>query len=66
MFPDGEGRNIRRSDGGETLSGEPKVSGSLVEERDQMVEVSSGREARERGWSADSRRAALKGGHVWR
>jgi len=66
LFPDGEGGNTRRSDGGETRSGKPKVSSSLVEKRDQMVEIPSGWEGRERGRSADSRGAALMGGHVWR
>ena len=66
LFPDGEGGNIRRSDGGETRSGKPKVSSSLVEKRDQVVKVSSGREGRERGRSTDSRGAALMGSHVWR
>ena len=65
MFPDAEGRDVRRSDGGETRGGEPKVRGGLVEKQDQMVETPSGREGRERGWSANSRRAALMGGHVW-
>jgi len=54
LFSDGEGGNVRRSDGGETRSGKPKVSSSLVEKRNQMVEISSGRERRERGWTADS------------
>jgi len=66
LFPDREGGNIRRSDGRETRSGKPKVSSSLVEKRDQVVEVPSGREGRERGRSADSRGAALMGGRVWR
>jgi len=66
LFPDREGGDVRRSDGGETRGREPKVSGSLVEERDQMVEISSGREGRERGCCTDSRGAALMGGHVWR
>ena len=66
LFSDGEGGNVRRSDGGETRSGKPKVSSSLVEKRDQMVEIPSGWEGRERGRSADSRGAALMGGHVWR
>jgi len=66
LFPDGEGGNICRSDGGETRGAEPKVSGSLVAKRDQVVEISSGREGREWGWCADSRGAALMGGHVWR
>jgi len=66
LFPDGEGGNVCRSDGGETRAGEPKVSGSLVEKRDQMVEISSGGEGRESGWSTDSRRAALVVGHDWR
>jgi len=66
LFPDGEGGNIRRSEGGETRSGEAKVSSSLVEKRDQMVEIPRGWEGRERGRSADSRGAALMGGHVWR
>ena len=65
MFPDGEDGNVCRSDGGETRGGEPKVSGGLVEKRDQMVEITSGREGRERGWSAESRRDAVMGGHVW-
>jgi len=51
--------------GGETRGGEPKVGGGLVEKRDQMVEIPSGWERRERGWSAESRRAAMMGGHVW-
>jgi len=54
LFPDGEGGNIRRSDGGETRSRQPKVSSSLVEKRDQMVKIPSGPERRKRGWSADS------------
>ena len=66
LFPDGEGGNVRRSDGGETRSWKPKVSSSLVEKRDQVVQVSSGREGRERGRSTDPRGAALMGGHVWR
>jgi len=65
LFPDGEGGDVCRSDGGETRSGEPKVRGGLVEKRDQMVEIPSVREGRERGWSAESRRAAVMGGHVW-
>jgi len=65
LFPDGEGRDVCRTDAGETRGGEPKVSGFLVEERDQMVKIPSGREGREGGWSAESRRAALMGGHVW-
>jgi len=66
LFSDGKGRNICRSNGGETRSWEPKVSGSLVENRDQIVQISSSRKGRERGWSANSRGAALVGGHVWR
>jgi len=65
LFSDGEGRDVCRSDGGETRGGKPKVRGGLVEKRDQMVEIPSGREGRERGGSAESRRAALMGGHVW-
>ena len=64
MFPNGEGGNIRRRDEGETSSGKPKVSSSLVEERDQVVEVSSRLEGREMGRSTDSRGAALMGSHV--
>ena len=65
MFPDGEGGNVCRSDGGEIRGGKPQVSGSLVEKRDQMVEIPRRREGRETGWSNDSRGAALMGGHVW-
>ena len=66
MFPDGEGGNVCGSDGGEARGGEPQVRGGLVEKRDQMVEIPSGREGRERSRSAESRRTALMGGHVWR
>jgi len=49
LFPDGEGGNACRSDGGATRGVKPQVSGSLVEKQEQMVEISSGREGRERG-----------------
>jgi len=65
LFPDGEGRDVCRSVGGVTRGGEPKVRSGLVEKRDQMVKIPSRREGREWGWSAESRRAALMGGHVW-
>ena len=54
MFPNGDGGDVTRSDGGETRGWEPKVSGGLVEKRDQMVEIPSGWEGRERGRSANS------------
>jgi len=66
LFPNGAGGIVCSSDGGETCGGKPQVCGSLVERRDQMVEISSTREVRERGWSTDSQGAALMGGHVWR
>ena len=64
LLPDREGGYVGRGNRGKTCGGEPKVGSSLVEERDQMVEVSCGREGRERSRSRVSRGATLVGGHV--
>ena len=66
LFPDRKGRNVCWSNGGETCGREPSVSGSLVENRDQMVEISTGWVGRNRGWSSVFQGATLVGGHVWR
>jgi len=65
LFPDRKGGDVCWSNGGETCGGEPYVSCSLVENRDQMVEIFGGRHQGERRMRGVSRGGTLVGGHVW-